>query len=65
MEACGSAHHFGRWLQSLGHRVALLPPQYVRPYLRAATKTDAADCAALLQYADHAMALLRRSVTGG
>jgi len=38
MEACGSAHHFGRWLQSLGHRVALLPPQYVRPYLRAATK---------------------------
>ena len=31
MEACGSAHHFGRWLSSLGHRVTLIPAQYVRP----------------------------------
>ena len=30
MEACGSAHHFGRWLTSLGHRVSLLPAQYLR-----------------------------------
>jgi len=64
MEACGSAHHFGRWLQSLGHRVTLLPPHYVRQYVRQ-NKPDAADCAALLQYADYAMAPLRRSVTGG
>jgi len=35
MEACGSAHHFGRWLQSLVHRVTLLPPQYVRLSLTA------------------------------
>jgi transposase len=42
MEACGSAHRFGRWLESLGHRVTLLPPQYVRPYVRR-NKTDAAD----------------------
>jgi len=48
MEACGSAHHFGRWQQSLGHRVTLLPPQYVRPCVRR-NKTDAADCAALLE----------------
>lgn len=48
MEACGSAHHFGRWLQGLGHRVTLLPAQYVRPYVRR-NKTDAADCAALLE----------------
>jgi transposase len=48
MEACGSAHHFGRWLESLGHRVTLLPPQYVRPYVRR-NKTDAADCQALLE----------------
>lgn len=33
MEACGSAHHFGRWLTSLGHRVSLLPAQYVRAYV--------------------------------
>ncbi len=48
MEACGSAHHFGRWLSAMGHRVTLLPPQYVRPYVRR-SKTDAADCAALLE----------------
>jgi transposase len=48
MEACGSAHHFGRWLTSLGHRVSLLPAQYVRAYVRR-NKTDAADCGALLE----------------
>ena len=50
MEACGSAHHFGRWLRSLGHDVKLLPAQYVRPYVRR-NKTDAADCLALLEAA--------------
>lgn len=48
MEACGSAHHFGRWLSAMGHQVTLLPAQYVRPYVRR-NKTDAADCAALLE----------------
>lgn len=48
MEACGSAHHFGRWLRAMGHRVTLLPAQYVRPYVRR-NKTDKADCAALLE----------------
>ena len=48
MESCGSAHHFGRWLTSLGHRVSLLPAQYVRAYVRR-NKTDAADCAAMLE----------------
>ena len=31
MEACGSAHHWGRWLQGLGIEERLLPPRYVRP----------------------------------
>jgi len=31
MEACGDAHHWGRQLQAMGHRVKLLPPQYVKP----------------------------------
>lgn len=48
MEACGSAHHWARSLQRQGFAVRLLPATHVRPYcLR--NKTDAADCAALLQ----------------
>lgn len=31
MEACGSAHHWGRELQKRGHKVVLLPPHHVRP----------------------------------
>jgi transposase len=48
MEACGSAHHWARWLERLGIEVRLLPPRYVRPYLKR-NKTDAADAAALLE----------------
>jgi transposase len=50
MEACGSAHFWGRWLQSLGFTVTLLPPQYVRAYVRR-NKTDRADADALLEAA--------------
>lgn len=48
MEACGSAHFWGRQMAQLGHRVVLLPPQYVRPYVRR-DKTDRADAVALLE----------------
>ena len=48
LEACGSAHHWGRKLRELGHTVVLLPPQYVRPYVRR-NKTDRADAGALLE----------------
>ena len=34
MEACGSAHHWARWLIALGIEVRLLPPRYVLPRLR-------------------------------
>ncbi|WP_119965672.1 IS110 family transposase [Simplicispira lacusdiani] len=50
MEACGSAHHWARWLGSLGIKVRLLPAQYVRAYVRR-NKTDATDAAALLEAA--------------
>ena len=50
MEACGSAHHWARWLGSLGIEVRLLPAQYVRAYVRR-NKTDATDAAALLEAA--------------
>jgi transposase len=48
MEACGAAHHVARWLRAMGHAVTLLPPQYVRAYVRR-DKTDLADACALLE----------------
>jgi len=48
MEACGSAHHWGRWLAGLGIEVRLLPARYVRAYVKR-NKTDAADAAALIE----------------
>lgn len=48
MEACGTAHHWGRELEALGHRVRLLPPADVARY-RDGNKTDRADAIALLE----------------
>jgi transposase len=48
MEACGMAHHWGRLAQQHGHRVTLVPPAYVRPYVRR-NKTDRADAEAILE----------------
>jgi len=50
LEACSSAHHWGRELQALGHRVALLPAADVARY-RDGNKTDRADAKALLEAA--------------
>ena len=50
LEACGSAHHWGRELQRLGHTVRLLPASHVARY-RAGNKTDRADAKALLEAA--------------
>jgi transposase len=50
MEACGSAHHWGRVFRSRGIEVRLLHAQYVRAYVKR-NKTDAADAAALLEAA--------------
>jgi transposase len=48
MEACGTAHYWGRCAQQHGHQVTLLPAVYVRPYVRR-HKTDRADADALLE----------------
>lgn len=48
MEACGSAHYWGRRIEELGHVVVLLPPQYVRPYV-VRNKTDRTDVNGLLE----------------
>jgi transposase len=50
MEACGSGHYWARRLGAMGLVVRLLPPRQVRPYVLG-NKTDAADCAALLEAA--------------
>jgi transposase len=50
MEACGSAHYWARRIQELGIQVRLLPPRYVRAYVKR-NKTDAADAAALIEAA--------------
>lgn len=46
IEACGGAHHWARRLTALGHEVRILPPQYVRPYVKT-NKNDAADAGAI------------------
>ena len=50
MEACGSAHYWGRRFQAQGHTVRLLPARDVRPYVRR-NKTDRADAAGLIEAA--------------
>ena len=42
MEACGTSHHWARELTALGHEVRLMPPQYVKPYVKR-NKHDPAD----------------------
>lgn len=48
MEACASAHHWGREIERLGHRVRLMPPRYVKAYVKT-QKNDAADAEAICE----------------
>ena len=48
LEACGSAHHWARELVKLGHDARLMPPNYVKAYVRR-QKNDAADAAAICE----------------
>jgi len=50
MEACASAHHWARELVARGHEVRLMPPAYVKPYVKRG-KTDAADAEAIAEAA--------------
>ncbi len=50
MEACGSAHYWGREIMTLGHEVRLIPPIYVKPFVKR-HKNDAADAAAITEAA--------------
>ena len=48
LEACATAHHWARELQAVGHDVRLMPPQYVKPYVKR-NKHDAADAEAICE----------------
>jgi transposase len=48
MEACATSHHWSRELQALGHRVRLMPPAYVKPYVKR-QKNDVADAEAICE----------------
>ena len=48
MEACASAHHWGRALERFGHRVRLMSPQFVKPYVKT-NKNDVADAEAICE----------------
>ncbi len=50
LEACGASHYWARELRSLGHEVATIPPQYVKPYVQRG-KSDAADAEAICEAA--------------
>jgi len=50
MEACASAHHWARAIGSLGHAVKLIPPAYVKPFVKR-QKNDAADAEAIAEAA--------------
>ena len=50
MEACGSAHHWGRHAQGLGHAVRLMSPQFVAPYVKS-NKNDVNDADAIAEAA--------------
>ena len=48
LEACGAAHYWARVLRGLGHAVVLLPPQYIKPYVKRG-KNDALDAEAICE----------------
>src|SRR5436305_2832066 len=48
LEACATAHYWGRELRALGHEVRLMPAQYVKAYIRR-NKNDAADAEAICE----------------
>ncbi len=48
MEACATSHYWAREIEKLGHDVRMMPPRYVKPYLKR-NKNDAADAEAICE----------------
>ena len=62
MEACGSAHHWGRELRSMGFEVRLVPPIYVKPFVKR-HKNDAADAEAAMLFRTRDLLIRQRTQT--
>src|SRR5260370_34827326 len=60
IEACASSHHWSRELKVLGHTVRLMPPAYVKPYVKR-QKNDAADAEAICEEVTRANMRLAQS----
>src|SRR2546425_4520759 len=60
IEACPTAHHWSRRLQALGHTVRLMPPSYVKAYLKR-SKNDANDASAICEAVTRPSMALARS----
>jgi transposase len=63
LEACGSAHHWARELVKLGHDARMMPPAYVKPYIRR-QKNDASDAAAICEAVTRPYAVCGRALGG-
>ena len=63
LEACGGAHHWARELIKLGHRVQLIAPAYVKPFVKR-QKNDAADAEAICEAAQRPSMRFRAGQVG-
>ena len=54
LEACGGAHHWGREIAKLGHEVRLIPPKYVKPFVKL--------CSPSHNFTNHEVPIMRRNV---
>lgn len=59
IEACGTSHHWARELTKLGHEVRMMPPAYVKPYVKRG-KNDAVDAEAICEAVTRPMRSTRR-----
>ena len=59
IEACATSHHWSRALKALGHTVRLMPPAYVKPYVKR-QKNDAADAEAICEAVTRGQHAVRR-----
>src|SRR6186713_1657451 len=64
IEACATSHHWSRELKALGHTVRLMPPAYVKPYVKR-QKNDAADAEAICEAANQGQYAVRRDQDAG